>query len=269
MNEKLAMHDASSETLAAPRPFTVFHDRLREGGAGPTLVVIPAGEFWMGSPECEAEHADNERQHRVVIEQPFAIGRYAVTFAEYDRFCTATGRALLPDAGWGRGNRPAIYIDGYAALDYAAWLSAQTGRTYRLPTEAEWEYVCRAGTTTPFWWGDSITPDQANYNGHDTYGAQGRAGLYREQTVPVEQFSPNPWGLYQVHGNVLEWTGSIYDAGYGGAETRCAGREESGARAVRSGSWLSLPGWLRSAHRFRYAPTFRYSVTGFRIARSL
>ncbi|MDS4021533.1 MAG: formylglycine-generating enzyme family protein [Candidatus Competibacter sp.] len=252
------------------KPFTVFRDRLRDGSDGPAMIVIPAGEFWMGSPESEARRNSNERWHQVKIERPFAIGRYAVTFAEYDRFCDATGRQQPEDIGWGRGSQPVININWYDAVDYTEWLSAQTGQAYRLPTEAEWEYVARAGTKTAFWWGDSITTDQANYNGrYVTYGPYGRKGTNSEQTVPVGQFQPNPWGLHQVHGNVWEWTGSPYEQNYGGAEMRYAGKNEGGARAVRGGSWFSRPVGVRSATRFWADPAVRSYVQGVRLARSL
>ena len=250
------------------KPFTVFRDRLRDGSDGPAMIVIPVGEFWMGSPESEEGRNDNERRHRVRIERPFAIGQYAVTFDEYDCFCAATGRELPDDEGWGRGNRPVIDVSCYDALDYAEWLSAQTGETYRLPTEAEWEYAARAGTETAFWWGDSITTDRANYDGNYTYRS-GRKGVYREKTVPVDQFRPNPWGLYQVHGNAEEWTGSCYDENYGGRETRYAGENEGGARAVRGGSWDNVPDGVCSASRNGSYPTSRYFDRGFRLARSL
>ena len=260
----------TSPPTALP-PFTVFRDRLRDGSDGPAMIVIPAGVFWMGSPKSEAERraANAERRHLVAIVQPFAIGQYAVTFAEYDRFCAATARGRPNDQGWGRDRRPVIDVDWYAALDYTAWLSEQTGQAYRLPTEAEWEYACRAGTETPFWWGENITTDQANYDGSRVYGPQGRTGLRRRQTVPVDQFQPNPWGLYQVHGNVAEWTGSVCDLDYGGAEQRCAKREEGGNRVIRGGGWDYAPGVVRSADRIWSGPTDRLNFQGFRLARSL
>ncbi|QQS55817.1 MAG: formylglycine-generating enzyme family protein [Candidatus Competibacteraceae bacterium] len=261
---------APSASSPSPlKPFTVFQDRLRDGTEGPAMIVISAGEFWMGSPESEVGRDSDERRHRVKIEQPFAIGQYAVTFDEYDRFCVATGRELPKDFGWGRGNRPVIDVNWHDAVDYTEWLSAQTGQAYRLPTEAEWEYAARAGTETAFWWGNSITTDQANYNGNYTYGSHGRKGIYREKTVPVDQFQPNPWGLYQVHGNVREWTGSRYDGDYGGAEMRCAGKDGDDFRSLRGGSWSREPAWVRSALRNGSMPTFRTYLTGFRLARSL
>ena len=251
------------------KPFTVFRDRLQDGSEGPAMIVIPAGEFWMGSPESEVERGSDERRHRVKIEQPFAIGQYAVTFDEYDRFCVAAGRQKPEDKGWGRGNRPVINVSWHGVVDYTEWLSVQTGQSYRLPTEAEWEYAARAGTETAFWWGNSITTDQANYSGNFTYGSHGRKGTYREKTVPVDQFQPNPWGLYQVHGNVWESTSSRYDENYGGVEMRCADKQDGGPRVVRGGSWNFGPLRLRSAARNRYDPRYRFYNVGFRLARTL
>ena len=144
-----------------------------------------------------------------------------------------------------------INVSWYDAVEYTEWLSAQTGQAYRLPTEAEWEYAARAGTETAFWWGDSITTDQANYDGNDTYGRWTKRDC-REKTVPVDQFQPNPWGLYQVHGNVWEWTGSRYDENYDGTEMRCAGKDEGGPRALRGGSGATDPvGAFRCSHWIR------------------
>ena len=240
--------------------------------SGPKLVIIPAGRFLMGSPEDEAERSSDERQHEVEIAQPFALGQYPVTFEEYDRFCAATGRNKPNDQGWGRGRRPVINVDWHDALAYCAWLSDQTGQTYRLPTEAEWEYACRAGTTTPFYFGDTLNTDQANYHGNYTYGA-GRKGEYRKHTTPVGQFPANAWELYDMHGNVWEWIGSVFDADYGGAEQRSADTSESGdrvvRRVVRGGSWNFGPLRLRSAFRFWNTPDNRIYGLGFRISRSL
>ena len=169
----------------------IFHDRLRDVSPGPQLVIIPAGRFVMGSPEDKAERYHNGRQHEIAITQPFALGQYPATFEEYERFCAATGRDKPEDRGWGRGRRPVIMVYWHDALAYCEWLSQQTGQTYRLPTEAEWEHACRA-----------------NYYGNRTYGA-GHQGQYREQTMPVGQFPANAWGLYDMHSNVFEWTSLV------------------------------------------------------------
>lgn len=130
----------------------------------PELVALPAGEFLMGSPEKEEGRWDAEGpQHEVTIGRRFGIGRYPVTFDEYDHFCAAIKREKLRDQGWGRGRRPVIGVSWRDALDYCQWLAKETGQPYRLPSEAEWEYACRAGTTTRYSWGNTITPKDANY----------------------------------------------------------------------------------------------------------
>jgi formylglycine-generating enzyme required for sulfatase activity len=234
-------------------------------------AAIPAGEFLMGSPEREEGRRPDERQHRVQV-APFQMLKTPVTFAMFDAFCAATGREQPKDQDWGRADRPAIWISYWDAVDYAAWLSMQTGWTCRLPTEAEWEYACRAGRATPlpFWTGATIRPDQANYNGHYPYGS-GPKGVYREKTTPVDQFPPSPWGLKDMHGNVWEWCASKYDATYVGLERQDAtrGRLSQDARALRGGSWSDLPAWLRSAFRNWSAPTNRFGNAGFRLARPL
>ena len=251
------------------KPLSIFHDRLRDGSNGPAMIVIPSGEFWMGSPESEIGRRSNECRHRVLIARPFAIGQYAVTFGEYDRYCADQGRTKPDDKNWCRGTRPVINVSWVDALDYTEWLSAQTGKNYRLPTEAEWEYAARAGTETAFWWGNEISPDQANYNGNYTY-RNGPKGVCRKKTVPVDDFQPNPWGLYQVHGNVYEWTGSQYEENYNGKEMLSSDEDPVVATlAIRSGCWANNPRSVRSASRFRFVPTGRDIGQGFRLARYL
>lgn len=230
---------------------------LRDGSAGPAMIVIPAGGFWMGSPESEIGRSSNECCHRVLIARPFAIGQYTVTFEEYDRYCADRGRTKPDDKNWGRGTRPVINVSWVDALDYTEWLSAQTGKNYRLPTEAEWEYAARAGTETAFWWGNEISPAQANY------------GMTLGKTVPVDQFQPNSWGLYQVHGNVWEWTSSQYEENYNGEEMLSSNKDTGVRLAVRGGSWNYFPAWVRSAFRSWDIPASRSYYAGFRLARSL
>jgi formylglycine-generating enzyme required for sulfatase activity len=179
------------------------------------MVIIPAGSFVMGSPESEDERQDHEGPlHQVTLSRPFAIGRRAVTFDEYDAFCAAKGVRKPGDEGWGRGRRPVINASWDDAAAYCQWLAEQTGQPYRLPTEAEWEYVCRAGTLTPFHFGDTISTDEANCNGKIRYG-RGPAGQCRGKTVPVGSLPANPWGVCEMHGNVWEWCHdcfSVYSA---------------------------------------------------------
>ncbi|MDS4031745.1 MAG: SUMF1/EgtB/PvdO family nonheme iron enzyme [Candidatus Contendobacter sp.] len=260
-----ALQRQTAQALKLP---TEFRDVLKDGGEGPMMAVIPGGRFLMGSPPDEPERRDNERQHEIEV-APFALGKFTVTFEEYDRFANATNYNKPEGEGWGRGRRPVINVTWLDAMAYAEWLSRQTGQTYRLPTEAEWEYACRAGTTTPFYLGETLSTDQANYDGNYVYG-KGRKGIYRQKTVEVGQFSVNAWGLHDMHGNVWEWTGSEYDEGYGGAELRIVSDPNSdGPRVLRGGSWFNGPKWLRSAARDGNDPRSRNFSIGFRLARTL
>jgi formylglycine-generating enzyme required for sulfatase activity len=160
-----------------------------------------------------------------------------------------------------------INVSWNDAKTYVDWLSKKTGKSYRLLSEAEREYVTRAGTTTPFWWGTSISTSQANYNGDFTYDG-GSKGQYRQKTVPVDSFAANPWGLYQVHGNVWEWVEDCYQENYNGAPSDGSARSISNcsSRVLRGGSWGVYPLNLRSADRFRDHPDDRNSYVGFRVA---
>jgi formylglycine-generating enzyme required for sulfatase activity len=205
------------------------------------------------------------------------VGKFEVTFDEWDACVDDGGYDYRPkDQGWGRGKRPVINVSWNDAQAYLAWLSRKTGKTYRLLTEAEWEYVARAGTTTPFWWGSSISPSQANYHGAyhgpTQYGADSK-GEFRGKTVPVDSFAPNPWGLYNVHGNVAEWVQDCY-RDYKGAPSDGSAREVVGCtrRVNRGGTWTGVPGVLRSAVRSGSAPETRSGESasiGFRVARTL
>jgi len=227
----------------------------------------------MGSPESETNRGKDEGPpHRVTFARQFAVGQFAVTFEEWDACVVAGGcNGYKPsDEGWGQGRRPVINVSWNDAQAYVEWLLKRTGKAYRLLSEAEREYVTRAGTSTPFWWGGSISTQQANYDGNYTYGGSLK-GEYRRQTVPVDSFQPNPWGLHQVHGNVWEWTQDCWHDSYAGALTDgmpwtsgdCSGR------VVRGGSWDDIPWFLRSALRYRYPSESRDLDLGFRLARTL
>jgi formylglycine-generating enzyme required for sulfatase activity len=248
------------------------NDRFKECDKCPEMVVVPAGGFIMGSPDGEKARGKNEGpQHQVTFARSFAIGRFAVTFDEWDA-CVADGgcSGYTPnDAGWGRGRRPVIFVSWDDANLYLAWLSGKTGKTYRLPSEAEREYATRAGTTTPFWWGASISTQQANYSGIDTFVSDSKGGVRR--TLPVDSFQPNPWGLYQVHGNVWEWTEDCYHDGYVGAPSDGSAWKsgDCGRRVVRGGGWFNPPGDLRAASRGGDIAGDWDSLDGFRLARTL
>jgi len=266
-----------------------FKDTLKDGSQGPVMVVLPGGRFQMGS--LAPQRSEDERQHEVQV-AAFAIGKYEVTVGQFRRFVEAsgyrteaeksggcyawTGSAWKQDSdkNWRNpgfsqtDNQPVVCVSWNDTMVYADWLSKQSGQTYRLPTEAEWEYAVRAGTTTPFYFGATISTDQANYDGNYVFG-KGRKGVFRQKTVEVGQFPANAWGLQDMHGNVWEWTCSVYDQTYGGGEQRCAGRDATGRRVARGGSWYFGPLWLRSAARGRNSPQGRYGDRGFRLARTL
>lgn len=247
---------------------------FRDCPSCPEMVVIPAGEFVMGSPAGEIGRKAREEgpQHRVTIGQTFALGKYEVTYAEWDA-CVSDGgcNGYRPkDRGWGRGNRPVIYVSWYDAKAYVAWLSRKTGKRYRLPSEAEWEYAARAGTTTPFHFGSTISSDRANYNGRRTYGS-GRKGVYRAKTIPVGSFPSNAFGLHDVHGNVWEWVEDCWNDSYVGAPSDGSAWTSGhcNTREMRGGSWTYGPGSVRSAFPNWNPSDSRAYDGGFRVARTL
>jgi len=250
-------------------------ETIRDCKYCPELVVAPAGSFIMGSPGNEPERTRSEGpQHKVTFAKPFAAGKFTVTFAEWDA-CAAGGGcgAHRPDDnGWGRGDLPVVNAGWDDAQAYVKWLSSKTGKKYRLLSEAEWEYVARAGTATPFWWGSAISPAQANYNGAGVlYTGGGAYGEYRQKTVPVRSFDANPWGIYQVHGNVWEWVEDCWNDNYDGAPADGSPRTTGncGSYVVRGGAWTMGPRDLRAANRIWYGAKDRNEDIGFRVARDL
>jgi formylglycine-generating enzyme required for sulfatase activity len=239
----------------------------------PEMVVVPAGKFIMGSPDGEQGHdPDESPRHSVAFGLQFAVGRFAVTFDEWDACVAEDGcDGYKPaDHGWGRGRRPVTNVSWDDAKAYVAWLSKKTGKPYRLLSEAEREYITRAGTTSPFWWGSSMSTSQANYDGDFTYG-DGSTGQYRGKTVVVELFSQNPWGLYQVHGNSYDWVEDCYHDSYRGAPSDGSAwiSEDCGFHVARGGSWIDDPRSLRSAYKLRLPTATRFRNLGFRVGRTL
>jgi len=232
----------------------------------PEMVSISAGCFDMGSPESESRRSRDEGPLFDVCVNNFLIGKYEVTFAQYDAFAAQTDRIFPSGRQWGRGNRPVIGISAEDAIEYADWLSGETGQNFRLPTEAEWEYAARAGTVTAFNTGTDLTAAQANFNG--TYEYNGvTTGLYLERTLPVGNYAPNAFGLYDMHGNVAEMTCSRYRETYNGAEQVCSTLSGSLTYAYRGGSWLNGPVFLRSASRGERMSDSTSSYIGFRLVR--
>ena len=242
-------------------------DSFKEGTDCPEMIVVPAGRFLMGSPKGQGD--DDERpQHEVTIAKPFAIAKFALTFDEWDA-CAARGgcRPDVSDSGWGRGRRPVINVSWYDAQAYVKWLSRITGKPYRLPSEAEYEYAARAGTRTAYPWGDEI-----KLNGEAMANCRGCGSQWdAKQTAPVGSFPANRFGLYDMVGNVWEWTQDCWHANYKGAPAD-GSAWTSGDRValvVRGGSWSDNPVDLRSAARLRDLTNYRGSYLGFRVARTL
>ncbi len=263
---------------AGRRPGEVFSDCA----ACPEMVVVPAGSFMMGSPESEEGRREVEGpRHRVTIRTPFAVGVYEVTFAEWDA-CVAAGGCggyRPEDEGWGRGSRPVINVSWEDAREYMRWLSRETGEEYRLLTEAEWEYVARAGTQTARYWGESQSGQCRHGNGYDRTGhakhdfgwvAVSCSDGYAD-TAPVRSYQPNAFGLYDVLGNVYEWTEDCWNRDYSGAPADGAARRTGDCtlRVMRGGSWRGSPRHLRLAYRSWNSAGFRVSGLGFRVARTM
>jgi formylglycine-generating enzyme required for sulfatase activity len=231
------------------------------GGVELKLARIQAGSFLMGSREDEEGRRDDEGPaHVVTINEAFYLGVFPVTQAQW--------RALM-------GNNPSRFHGDVRPVETVSWadgvafcrkLRERTGGRYRLPTEAEWEYACRAGTTTPFHFGATLSAEQANYYAEDTYGA-GQPGPYREQTTPVGSFPPNAWGLCDMHGNVYEWCGDWYGEGYyaESEENDPQGPRRGSARVIRGGAWSECPALCRSACRDKCAADYRVALIGFRV----
>ena len=246
-------------------PGDEFSDALASGGQGPEMVVIPAGRFRMGCVSGQNCERYDFPVHEVTIAQAFAVSKYEVTFAQWDACLAGGGCAghYPDDEGWGRGRRPAINVSWVDAQEYAAWLSRQTGQTYRLLSEAEWEYVARAGSSTAYSWGNDIGSNHANC-------AECGSQWDDRQTAPSGSFSPNAFGLYDMHGNVWEWVEDCWNDSYAGAPSDGSVWRYGmcGRRVLRGGSWNYPPWALRSALRIWFA-TSRNFDRGFRVARTL
>ena len=240
------------------------------------VIYIPSGKFLMGSPEREGSH--NEKPPNEVTIKPFFLGKYPITQAQWKAIASRTDLKVKQDLDLkpayfkdrpDSDRRPVERVSWYDAVEFCARLSKLTGREYRLPSEAEWEYACRAGTTTPFYFGETITGELANYNASNTYADEPN-GEYQNETTPVGQFPPNAFGLYDMHGNVREWCADTWHDNYDGAPTDGSAWIEKGddnRSPLRGGSWGSSPGICRSAIR-NYdllRRDYRINDSGFRV----
>jgi len=288
--------------LRQPRQTQGFRVLLRADGAAEalTLLWIPPGRFWMGSPETDPERIDSEGPQHLVQLQGFFMSQTPITQAQWREVARWQER---PGEQWGRelkldpsrfqskegqendevhllqgdsntDQRPVEQVGWEDAMEFCHRLSKRTGRIYTLPSEAQWEYACRAGTTTPFCFGDTISPELANYRGDFTF-ADGPQGAFRKQTTPVGMFPANAWGLHDMHGNVWEWCLDEWHKSYEGAPTdgqawvdAAVGeksKESVKTRLLRGGSWVGSPGDCRSAYRIHLQPDDAYDFVGFRL----
>lgn len=256
------------------------------------MLAVPPGRCWIGSAPGEPGHLSREApRHEVSISGWLAVSQGAISFDDWALFARDAGLAMPDDCAWGRGRRPVIHVSWRDAQDYLTWLNHKAGLNvsspgrYRLLSEAEWEYACRAGSEAAFAWGETISVQQANFNGRFGWPAGGEASLlergiarllghplWRRRSESVLAGQANAWGLCGMHGNVWEWVEDAYFPDYRGApadgSTRAADGD-SAMRGLRGGSWRSGPESLRSAARHAAVATVRACDIGFRIARSL
>jgi len=257
ISQKNATADLLKQQLLSA---STLKDRLVDGSFAPEVVVLEGGRFMRG----DAQGDDDEKPPVEVTLGPFAIGITEVTFEQYDRFCDDTRRDRPDEADWGRGRHPVINVSWEDAVAYTEWLSRKTRRTYRLPTDAEWEYAARAGTVSRFWWGDGVDVARAN--------CEGCGSLWDgDRTARVGKFPPNPFGLYDTAGNVFEWVADCYHSSFADApaDGTAVDKPGCGKRVIRGGAWSFLPEESRSANRWRDFPTRHSDDTGFRIVREL
>lgn len=244
------------------------------GGAALAMVYVPGGRFWMGSPEHELERLKWEGpQHQVTV-PPFYMGKYPVTQRQWRTVSQLdpVDRFLAPAPSLFKSNDlPVERVNWYEAVEFCRRLSQHTGQDYRLPSEAEWEYACRAGTDTPFFFGATLSTDQANYNGYYIYGAA-KKGLYRGKPMPVGSFPANGLGLHDLHGNVWEWCADYWHKNYEGAPEdgrAWLSSDKNKSRVVRGGSWYAHPADCRSASRDRNYPGNTPYNNSFRVVCSV
>ena len=247
-----------SPRLSLDEKKALIREAMRKRIVVGEMVAIPAGTFRMG--DLSGEGWGFERLARSVSVPAFRLGKYEVTFAQWDA-CVADGgcNGYIPgDAGWGRGSRPVINVSWYDVQSFIDWLNTRTGGNYRLPTEAEWEYAARAGTTTAYSWGNDIGSNRANCDNDD-------CGDSYEYAAPVGSFPANPWGLHDMHGNVWEWVQDCQHDNYEGAPTD-GSAWTNGHCGLRGGSWFGDAGFLRSANHYWLLRPHRGNIIGFRLA---
>jgi formylglycine-generating enzyme required for sulfatase activity len=255
---------------------------FRECEGCPEMVVMPAGTFQMGSPASEAGRNEDEDTAsgagggtaRVSIGR-FAMGRFETTWDEWTACVNAGVCSQGPvdgaggDLGWGKGRRPVINVDWNDAGVFAGWVNGRTGGGYRRPTEAEWEYAARAGTGTAYPWGAAVSRDHANYGAEQCCSGVANGADRWVNTAPIGSFRANPWGLFDMHGNVWEWVEDCYRGDLSGQTAAAYTTSSCSSRVIRGGSWYTSPQVLRSADRSWGTPSGRVDYIGFRLSRTL
>jgi formylglycine-generating enzyme required for sulfatase activity len=258
--------DSNLQLIGLGKAWELGLPRWRDPITGLEFVRIPKGCFQMGSPSDEKGRRDNERQHRVCVDA-FWISTTEVTNRQYRLFKPDHDSKESSAHDLNGEEQPAVHVSWRDALAFADWLGDQSSGDFGLPTEAQWEYAARAGSQTRYWWGDQAPVCEAGRRNGAKF--DDNAQCDDTGTEPVATYQANPFGLYDVHGNVWEWTCSEYDEDYGGKEQRCISDSSNKERRVlRGGSWFNDPGDLRSALRGRYRPADRDGLLGFRLSRS-
>ena len=234
---------------------------IKRFAPGVELARIAAGSFDMGGPGAD------ERPVRRVSIEPFNIMKHEVTFAQYDLYAESTGRDKPDDAGWGRGSRPVINVNWEDANAYAEWLTRNTGFRFRLPTEAEWEYAARAGSTTAYPWGQTASRSNANYGQDSCCGGSAAGPDQWVHTSPVGSFPANAFGMSDMHGNVTEWVQDCWNPDYSGAPVDGSAwlAGDCKRRVTRGGTWSGIPEYIRSASRDGIRAVKRTGYIGFRL----
>jgi len=251
----------TSEPVEDTAETSIFTDRLRSGGSGPQMVIVPAGRFRMGGVSAVA--VDEVPKHEVSINS-FAISSHEITYAEYDRFASATGRKKPSSNGWDRKTHPLVNISWDDALAYTQWLSQQTGHKYRIPSEAEWEYAARGGSFSKYWWGSKVGVEKAHC-------FDCRSGYQLTKPTKVGQFEANPFGLFDTAGNVYEWVYDCYHPNYSGAPANGSVWEggDCSQRVARGGSYLNPSSEMRVSNRAKFPANQANKTVGLRLARDL
>jgi formylglycine-generating enzyme len=261
-----------------PKPKPVMSRNWTDPNTGIEFVRIPKGCFKMGSPSYEEGRDDDETKHNVCIQKEFWMSKYEVTNAQFRKMKSGHNSKEYNGHSLNGSKQPAVHVSWDDATEYAEWLSDHSSHTFRLPTEAEWEYAARGKTSTARYWGDSADSACRYANVHDKTSknafsnftwANHQCNDGYKVTAPVGQFKANAFGLHDMLGNVWEWTCSKFEASYAGAEKTCASRGDSAKRVLRGGSWSNIPRSVRSADRFRFSHDNRNGILGFRVTRTI